>query len=42
MTVLGDLEVPGFEQGEVYPTFYAWFREAVEDFIAFDDPLGAP
>jgi hypothetical protein len=29
VTVLGDFEVPGFEQGEVYPTFSAWFRAAV-------------
>ncbi len=40
VTVLGDFEVPGFERGEVYPTFYAWFRTAVEDFIEFDEPLG--
>lgn len=42
VTVLGDFEVPGFEQGEVYPSFYAWLRAAVEDFIAFDDPLEGP
>lgn len=42
VTVLGDFEVPGFEQGEVYATFYAWFQAAVEDFIAFDEPLRGP
>jgi len=36
--VVGDFEVPGYEQGETHATFDGWFRAAVEDLIAWDDP----
>lgn len=37
VSVVGDFEVPGFEQGETYPTFYGWFKSAVDDLIEWDD-----
>ncbi|WP_375431492.1 hypothetical protein [uncultured Friedmanniella sp.] len=39
VSVVDDFEVLGYEQGEVYLTFYGWFRSAVDDLIEFDDQL---
>ena len=36
VTVIHDFAGPGFEARENYDDFYAWFRQAVEDLIAFD------
>ncbi|RKT79947.1 hypothetical protein DFJ68_3426 [Terracoccus luteus] len=35
--VVGDYEVPGYEQGETHATFYGWFRSAVDDLVEWDD-----
>ncbi|WP_375504183.1 hypothetical protein [uncultured Jatrophihabitans sp.] len=37
VSVLSDFDAPGFEQGEIYPNFYGWFRSAVEDCLEWDD-----
>ena len=36
VAVVHDFASPGFERRAEFPGFYDWFRQAVEDFIAFD------
>lgn len=36
ISIIHDFASVGWEQREVYPTFYAWFRQAVEDLIEFE------
>ena len=36
VVVVHDFASPGYEQRGELPNFYAWFRQAVEDFIGFD------
>lgn len=35
ISVIGDFEVAGFEQGETYANFYDWLRAAIEELIEF-------
>ena len=36
IVIVNDFAAPGHEQRGDFPNFYAWFRQAIEDFIAFD------
>lgn len=36
VTVVHDFAVTGWEARDTFPDFWAWFRQAVEDMIAFD------
>ena len=36
ISIIHDFASVGWEQREVYPTFYAWLRQAVEDLIEFE------
>ncbi len=36
VVVIHDFASPGWEEREVYPDFFAWFRQAVEDLIEFE------
>jgi hypothetical protein len=36
IAIVHDFASPGWEQRAEYPDFYAWFRQAVEDFIEWD------
>ena len=36
IVIVHDFAAPGHEQRGDFPNFYAWFRQAIEDFIAFD------
>ena len=38
VTIVHDYASPGWERDEVFPSFYAWLRRAIEDLIVFDDP----
>ncbi len=35
--IIHDFASEGWEQREEFPTFYDWFRQAIEDLIEFDD-----
>lgn len=37
VVVIHDFATPGWEQRASYPSTYAWFRQAVDDFIAFEE-----
>lgn len=37
VVVIHDFAKPGWEHRATYPTTYAWFRQAIEDFITFDE-----
>lgn len=36
VAIVHDFASPGFEQRAELPDFYSWFRQAIEDFIAFE------
>lgn len=36
VVIVHDFASPGYEQRAELPDFYSWFRQAIEDFIAFD------
>lgn len=36
IAVVHDFASTGYEQRARFPDFYAWFRQAIEDFIAFE------
>jgi hypothetical protein len=36
VAIVHDFASPGFEKREEFTDFYAWFRRAVDDLIAFD------
>lgn len=36
VVVVHDFASPGWEAREEYPTFFAWFRRAIEDLIEFE------
>jgi hypothetical protein len=35
VAIVHDFASPGYEQRNEFPNFYAWFRQAIEDFIEF-------
>lgn len=35
VVIVHDFATPGYEQRSEFPHFYAWFRQAIEDFIEF-------
>ncbi|MFC6713294.1 hypothetical protein [Branchiibius cervicis] len=39
VVIIHDYAQPGYEQRGEYPTFYDWFRSAIEEFIFFGEPL---
>jgi hypothetical protein len=36
VAIVHDFASPGYEQRAELPDFYAWFRQAIEDFIEFE------
>lgn len=36
VAIVHDFASPGYEQRSEFGDFYAWFRQAIEDFIEFD------
>lgn len=36
VVIVHDFASPGYEQRAEFPDFYSWFRQAIEDLIAFE------